>query len=340
MKVLFLSYSHVGTTRGGMYQQIMGTARGLEEIGVEVIFGNPWQRQISDVDICHIFAGADSVYNMALAAKTIGVPVVWSTVLNVFDKRLARLRMEQFLSERLPGLLPGRRLGQKIFEIANVVVALNREEAVVHAVLFGPESEDKTRVIPNGFDSKILGGDGSLFRSKYQLNSRRIIALNVAHITPIKNQLSLVRAAKRQDWDLFLVGKHGDDAYSQRVIEESRCLSNVSILGELPYAGSELKNIYAAADVFCLPSFSEVQPISLIEAASNGCRLVASENVPIDPLLEEYVLTHQVTDVRSIQSAINQCCTSPGPPAGLVTKFPTWQDIATRVHSVYRELLK
>ena len=105
MKVLFVCYPQVGLNKGGMYVQIMETAKALEHLGVEIIFHDQMQNQLPDIDVCHIFSTHPAVHGYMQSAIDAGVPTVWSTVFNEFAKPLWVQRVQVALSAQLPGFV-------------------------------------------------------------------------------------------------------------------------------------------------------------------------------------------------------------------------------------------
>src|SRR5215813_13751279 len=104
MRVLFLTSPRIGLNRGGMQIQIEETAKGLANLGVEVIRYDPWQDQVSNVDICHVFSIDGSMLSHVERAVGIGKPVVISSVLNLFQSPPLLTRIKAELSRFIPGM--------------------------------------------------------------------------------------------------------------------------------------------------------------------------------------------------------------------------------------------
>jgi glycosyltransferase involved in cell wall biosynthesis len=141
--------------------------------------------------------------------------------------------------------------------------------------------EERIEVIPNGInveDFNISRNGIERVRKKYGFEG--VIVMFVGTVTPRKGVLHLIRAG-----EILNLGKHAlfliignldlDREYAQKVIEYARSRGvNVKFTGFVPY--EDLKAIYAACDIFVLPSFEEGDPIALKEAMASGKPLIGS----------------------------------------------------------------
>ena len=178
MRVLFLTYPRIGLNRGGMQIQIEETSKGLAELGVEVIPYDPWQNQIPNVNICHVFSIDGSMVYHVQRAVGMGKPVVISSVLNLFQSQPLLTRMKVELSRFIPGMYSDLKRASLMMRVASRVIALNDDEHKLLHKVFDLSSE-RIVTIPNGVNQRFGDGDPSLFVQKYGL---RDFVLNVASI--------------------------------------------------------------------------------------------------------------------------------------------------------------
>jgi hypothetical protein len=328
----------VGVNKGGMYIQIKKTAEALQQYGVSVVFHNPWENELADCDICHVFSTHEAVYGMLDAAVSSSKPVVWSTVFNVFKRPMWQLRMQVGLSKILPGFYPIWKNCHRVSSLCNHVILLNEDEQFRFQSLF-PSIKNKVSIIPNGVDFMFNNGDKMAFMRHFGLSPGDKYVLNVGIICERKNQLTLIRAAKGKSWKLVIVGPYSESIYSKQCRHEAASCDNVIMTGALPYHSDLLAGAYAGAKVFCLPSFSEVQPLTLIEAAVAGCSLVASNQVPIMPSLKGHVLLCVPDNIKELQKSIERGLDSLATAREVILKQPTWHEIGRKVACVYKQLV-
>lgn len=251
-EITFLNVAHSGTPQGGE-ATFRNVARTLRD-GFAV-----W-RSARGQDIVHI--------NSALT------PTV--TVLRAgFLAWAARLRgcrvvvhahggnLETWLSGVLPRMVLRAAL---VPAHAVVAVWLGGREALSRAV--GP---DRLWTIDNGVDAtRFAPGNGHA--------PPRV--LYVGLLTPRKGVLDLIEAssllhAEGVDHELWLLGGTPDEgpAAAEPVLHAADGVA--SLLGTR--RPDEMPAAYAAADVFCLPSWWEAMPLSVLEAMAAGLPVVATD---------------------------------------------------------------
>ena len=105
-----------------------------------------------------------------------------------------------------------------------------------------------------------------------------------------------------------------------------------------------LASAFAAAKVFVLPSYSEVMPLSLYEAAQAGCRIIVSRNVPVSPELRAYVHTAHPDKPGQFEQLISRAMAAPYTVEDKARKeialsMPTWQQVADKILTIYQDVL-
>ncbi len=338
MRVLFVSRSNIGLSRGGLQKQIRKTAEGLENNGIEVIFYNPWKNQIKEVDICHCWGSDPQMIYFVREAKRNKVPVVISPVFMRFSERLWLVKIEYWAGVFIRGLFTPQGLIYKMFRACDKIIALNKEEEDIlkHVFRLHPET---TSVIPNGIEKKFADGDPELFIKKYGVSD---FVLQVGYIEERKNLLTTIKAMKGLPYKLVVVGgwEMRNEKYVKRCKAEGG--DNVLFTGYIDHDDPLLAAAYAAAKVFVLPSFNEVMPLVVYEAAQAGCNLVLSNTFPCEKLLRDKVFFANPRKPHELRKQIKRAMSTPLnlELRKVAMSMPTWQDVANSIAEVYKELLE
>ncbi len=129
-------------------------------------------------------------------------------------------------------------------------------------------------LIPNGVPNPIIIGEHNIIDDLRYSPSTKVF-LHPGRISTPKNQVVLVKAFDRlikdgKDVALLIVGANEDKGifhemkpyFSERIIYAGEC--------------SNIPELFAKADAFCLPSIWEGMPITLLESLSVGCIPICS----------------------------------------------------------------
>ena len=141
---------------------------------------------------------------------------------------------------------------------------------------------DKVLLIDNGVDcSTYLEPEGPHDPPR---------VLYVGLLTPRKGVLDLIEAstmlrAEGVEHELRLVGGTPDEGPAAAEPVLAAAEGNASLLGTRP--PEEMPQAYAEADVFCLPSWWEAMPLSVLEAMAAGLPVVASDVGDVSRLVTE-----------------------------------------------------
>jgi 1,2-diacylglycerol 3-alpha-glucosyltransferase len=150
---------------------------------------------------------------------------------------------------------------------------------------------NKTIVIPNSVDMKKFNPSvgGSRIRESLKIKPRDRMILYVGRMSKEKRLDVLLKAAriliKKNPNTKLVMGGHGpmEDEY-KRAARTLGIQQNVIFTGFVPF--ETLPNLYAAADVMCLPSTFETQGIVSIEAMAVGKPVVGADALALKELIQ------------------------------------------------------
>lgn len=136
-------------------------------------------------------------------------------------------------------------------------------------------------VIPTGIHlDEFSGGDGSRFRRRHQIDSRRPTLVTVSRLAVEKNiafLLEVTQVLLREFPDLyFIIAGEGPDAPRlQQRARELGVQDHVGFYGNLDRS-TDLLDCYRSGDVFVFASPTETQGLVLIEAMALGVPIVST----------------------------------------------------------------
>jgi glycosyltransferase involved in cell wall biosynthesis len=249
----FLNVAHPGTPQGG--QVTLGNLRRTVTDAAQV-----W-RAAGDRDVVHIHS--------ALAPS---VTVVRASLL----AWAARARGAKVIVHAHGGnvetwLRPWHRrmlMRVAMWPAARVVAVWTAGERALSAAL----GSQKVCLVDNGVESF----DG--LREVNRSGPPRI--LYVGLLTPRKGVVDLVDASRELaergiEHELLLLGGTPDEGPDAEVPVRAAAEGRARLLGTRP--PEAMADAYASADIFCLPSWWEAMPLSVLEAMSSGLPVVATD---------------------------------------------------------------
>ena len=169
--------------------------------------------------------------------------------------------------------------------------------------------------------------------------------LFVGRLTPEKGCHHLVEAYQNVATDRKLVVV-GAPAYTDAYARALRQAGNGKVVFLGPVFGDLLAELYSNAYLFVLPSLLEGLSISLLEAMSYGCCVLAS-NIPQNvEAMGKCGLLFRAGDATSLRHAIREALSRPDDVQRMgdmarqyVSKEYDWDDVATKTEQVYRHVL-
>ena len=280
-------------------------------------------------DVLHIHAIGPAL--MAPLARLMGLQVVVTHHGFDYDRekwgRFARWILR--IGERLGMKFASRRIVISEYIRASVQEHYHRDSVVIPNGVVSPKIPETTDAL-----------------ERFGLTPRRYILL-VSRLVPEKRHLDLIQAfssAGLQGWQLVLVGDtdHPDE-YSSKVLSVAGETEGVVVTSF--QTGIALKELYANAGIFVLPSSHEGLPIVLLEALSYGIPALASNipaNLAVGLPAEQYfeqgnisVLSKLLREYSGLE--IDHECRAR--QCAWIKEFYDWQRIAQKTLAVYREVV-
>jgi glycosyltransferase involved in cell wall biosynthesis len=209
------------------------------------------------------------------------------------------------------------------------------------------------RVVPLGLELQRFAASGAAdrrasFREEIQALNRTVVTC-VGRLVPIKNHRLLIDAFARvaesnHDVILAIVGGGSEEAALRQDVEERGLNEKVRFLGWR----SDLDRVYAGSDVVVLASDNEGTPVSLIEAMSSSCAVVATDVGGVRDVLDGGRLGVLVPprDPAALADGIAQLVSNPALRLTLATRAAPValerydvQRLLSDIRSLYLELL-
>ncbi|WP_316820077.1 glycosyltransferase family 4 protein [Pedobacter gandavensis] len=161
---------------------------------------------------------------------------------------------------------------------------------------------DNDVVIENGRPFLALTKEYPNLVRKYKGNQDAFLLIHVGRIVKVKNQQLLIEAVQKfnhkeeQKCKLLIIGEVRDEALYQNLQELTKKDQFIEFLG----GKDNIADYLNIADFFCLSSFYEGMPISLIEAFSVGCISICTQVGGI-----KNMINHQDTGFLSTDDSVD-----------------------------------
>jgi glycosyltransferase involved in cell wall biosynthesis len=238
-------------------------------------------------------------------------------------------------------------LEKKGMEEANVVIAVSQftKDLIIREYEI---PENKIRVVHNGIDESTLpSGSGALPRLRQLKATGYKLVLYLGRVTLQKGPDYFVRMAKRvcerDPKILFVLSGSGDmEARVMNLAAELHVSDKVLFTGHV--AGTERHEMYAAADLFVMPSVSEPFGITALEAMKIGVPVLVSKQSGISEVAR-HTLKADFWDIDEMANKILSALGHPGLSRSLSENGAreadqlTWDAAALKVDSIIHELL-
>ncbi len=254
MKVIINTYPVAFACPGGGEIQLLKTEEQLLAQGIEVVRFNPWSPSLHDADLVHFFSCMGGSYNFHAYLIRHSIPYVVSSILWPDDVKKFPVSEIKYILNNAALIFPN-----------------SQAEALIIAEKFQIPLP-KFHLTHNGVDEIFFQHNISpqLARQAFHLPAQFI--LSVGNIEPRKNQLLMIKAAKRLGLPLVIAGHIRDQEYFNQV--QAYAPELFLHLGPLPHASELQISLYRACAVFILPSLYETPGLAALEAATVGAPIV------------------------------------------------------------------
>jgi len=326
-----MTVTHVVRYDAGLYWgggeiQAERTGQALREIGVEVQSYVPTQREFGD--LVHFFGNFDYFDEIATHLRDRGIPYVVSPIF-VSPRTTARLRWRRVRQWSLGQFPKG---SAALLGGAKALLTLTPHEEISISAFFGGNLPPFVR-IPNGVEPRFADGDAAAFRERFGIDGP--FAIQVGTIDRSKNQLATIQACS-PSLPLVIIGRESDPEYAQAC--HTAAGPNVRFLGTFPHDDRTLADSLAAAQVFVLPSYRELFPLSAMEATVAGCNLLLSNRWGGEAIWGADATFFDPDDAASMKHELARLMAAPKPSRDRSQSFLakySWAAVAAQIRDVY-----
>lgn len=335
MKVLFHAYNTCcQNTSGGVQVRIRRMKNLLTERGLQVDFFNPYETNIRDYDVLHIFMLNPETAGLIAAAKSAGVKVVLSSIVGLNKPQWWR----KWIGMRAP-VQTDYKQKQNIIDLSDAIIAETPAEAdFIHQEYRKPICQ--IYVIPNGMD-EIGPGTDEIYE---MIERNRRYALQVGRFDENKNQLNVIRALRGADYDVVFIGGtglNGPAHYYDSCLKAAKGYDNIHLLGWIESNTPLLNSAFHNAHAVLLPSHHETFGLVATEGAAAGAHVCISNTLAINGFnVFKKEHTYNPDDIREIRQIIDHVMATPKDNAlkERAKEVFNWEKIVSEHINIYNAL--
>lgn len=340
MKIGIVSYPGLWQRHGGLQVQIERTAAALRCLGVELKIVDLVNEKLGSYDLIHAFSAGHGMHVTLEEAKSQGVKVVLSPVLQP-EPNLQKFYLYRFINW-LAFQFSSNEIKTSYGQIRNslknadMIFSLSALETGVITQGYKIPKE-KTMVIPNGIDDHFFETHTVPLPSA--LANLQGYVFVAGSISDYKNQLGVIEATDRP---VVLAGPAKSPGYLEKCMRAGG--SRVHYAGMLDSKDPLLASLYAHAAVNVLASYREAGPLCSVESLACGTPAVVTEKngLPLKaqaPLLQfvnsndKGALKHAIEVAAQASPAERAACRE------LVADL-RWSTVAKSILPVYQNLVE
>ncbi len=193
---------------------------------------------------------------------------------------------------------------QEIIKGAEILLPNSKSE--YNRLLKAYNIKQKYKVIPNAIDINIFSLDKI---ENNEFNKFEGAVVSVGQITPVKNQLNIIKALSNTNYNVFIIGAPASNSYEYYNECKKNASKNIHFVPHLKQ--DDLVNIFKRAKVHVLASWFETTGLVSLEAAYSGCNIVISKKGDQEEYFKNDVFYCQPSKLNSIKTAVDKAYEKP-----------------------------
>jgi glycosyltransferase involved in cell wall biosynthesis len=263
MKVKYLPCQPHCFAFGGFDIQMIKTLDSVQKQGIDASKLDIWSRD-NDFDIIHLWGVGTQNYQVIDWAKKSRKAIVATVLLPYHDTMRSKLGY-YYRFFQIKKLIHYYKIIDKIIVVNNLQLKVLKRYYKV------PSS--KIEIIPHLIENKYFEIPNFNFSKKYSIDN---YVLCTGNISSRKNQYNLTLACINLNLNLVLIGNvlDGEIVYGAKLETLVNQNKNILWIRELQSGSEELVSAYYNCKIYALPSKSETQPISALEAIATRKPLI------------------------------------------------------------------